>query len=408
MVVANGCSSSVRKELSGYTLVNACGELLPDVRIDAAAPAWLSKLLQRGFHDTLLQATSLFGDLGPTQPRMYVTFSPAPGGATWRGWTSGSELFLNFYGDWTESPELIYQAEKYVTHEVLHLWNGWKRRSGDTTPAWLTEGYAEFFALELMRARGSIDGARLQGEILERSAQCLSSRGSAEAPLNAPESAGGSAIYDCGVMSVYTLDRQLGSDTLEQASAPWRRLFNQQTSTEVTLDQVLTSYAVYSEKLRTDQEDAGGFQMTSSAGLPALQRLGIVPSRDITSAHYLVDARNAFLQSLVEHVCDAPPYGFSTYASYVKLDTADRCGPLSGDPEITGVAGKALFGDNALDGVEMGVKACNAGGNLRLNLKTGGEVVVPCRKPMTMARPRISLTCPPMAMCSVTTRSDGR
>src|SRR5690606_27293540 len=107
--------------------------------------------------------------------QVYVIFAPGDGQPAWRGWTSGPELFLTFSGQWADSEELRFLAEKYLTHEVLHLWNGWVRESGVLTPPWLTEGYAEYFALDLMVARGAITVGRMQALVLERSARCLHS-----------------------------------------------------------------------------------------------------------------------------------------------------------------------------------------------------------------------------------------
>ncbi|MDQ0466222.1 hypothetical protein QO010_004015 [Caulobacter ginsengisoli] len=58
-----------------------------------------------------------------------------------------------------------------------------------------------------------------------------------------------------------------------------------------------------------------------------------------------VDRRQRLLRHLLQQVCATGPMGFTDLGNAVRLDTGQRCGPLSGDPIISEVAGHNLAGD---------------------------------------------------------------
>ncbi|WP_426683447.1 hypothetical protein ABFU84_00315 [Xanthomonas translucens pv. undulosa] len=365
---------------------------------------WLADLIKSRFNQTMAQAVPLFGEIDQSQVRLYVRFIPSKLEPSWRGWTSGPELFLNFYGNWSDSPELRYEAEKYITHEVLHLWNGWKRRAGDSTPQWLAEGYAEFFALELMRARGSISGAELQRDVNNRATRCLAAGKSIELAPSL-ETLSGSAVYDCGVMAVYVMDRNLGSGTLAEAALPWRRVFDEHSKVEILLSDVLRAYHASPERVKPLVGLDTGHLDFPELNRRGLETLGIVVSPDESSDRYAKAAREGFFQALVQQFCTEPPFGFSSYPSYIELDTGSRCGRLSGDPKIVGAQGASFYGDSAIPAIRAAIDACNGGSSLELKLQDGSALTVRCKEPVSMVSALPSFHCPAGAPCDITHRN---
>ena len=403
-IVRTGCAAGAEAALTRYVLVAGCVQANTTVTVDQSAPSWLADLIKSKFRQTSTQAAALFGNIDGSQVRLYVNFMPSSLAPSWRGWTSGPELFLNFYGNWSDTPELRYEAEKYLTHEVLHLWNGWKRQAGDTTPQWLAEGYAEFFALELMRARGSISGADVQRAVEDRATRCLAVGHSTE---RAPDlkKLSGEAVYDCGVMAVYVMDRSLGSQSLAEAASPWRRVFGQYPGTEISLGEVLRAYHASPVRAKPSVESTSEHPEMPGLDAPGLKRLGAVVSMDESSVRYAAAAREALLQGLVQQFCTQPPFGFSSYPSYIELDTGSRCGRLSGDPKIVGVQGASIFGDAAIMGIRAAIEDCNAGGSVKLHTQDGSELAVVCKSPISMAPALPSFHCLQGALCDITHRN---
>lgn len=398
------CSDPISRALTGYALTNSCRLDGRHSYIDSSTPDWLARILEVGFESTLTRAQELFGDINAPAVRMYVRYSPSDAAPSWRGWTSEAELFVNFSGNWNDTDELRYHAEKYLTHEVLHLWNGWVRSSGDQTPAWLTEGYAEFFALELMRERGSITGDRLQRDLLERAEHCLSRLAKLDSLEAAEPRLKGKSIYDCGVMAVYQLDRKLDSRSLREAALPWKRLFNRHTTADISLNEVLEEYSFPKFHRANGSEAKLPSFDPPRFSLEDLEQVGILARRDSSSGSYLTAAREEFLQSLAQQFCESPPYGFTTFEAYAELDTEGRCGILTGSPKISGVASHSLFVGNIMPALTSAMEACKAGRAFQLNLYDGADIPVRCKSPMSLPAPRLSLACPLGANCDLRAR----
>ena len=404
--ISEHCITPISRPLSGYLLVDACLQDGRRVHVDSSTPTWLAALLETHLTSTLAQAQTLFGPIDDSAVRMYVRFSPSKEAPSWRGWTSGAELFVNFSGDWTETAELRYHAEKYLTHEVLHLWNGWLRSSGNQTPAWLSEGYAEFFALELMRARGSITGLQLQDELIERSMQCMNVAHAPDTTQLAELKIDGQSIYDCGVMAIYQLDRRLASASLTEAAAPWRRMFSDLSAGEITLEEVLSHYAAYARAIHPlDPRDISKIFSAPLFSRIGLEAMGIESTIDTSSDRYKTNVREQFFQSLVQQFCNSPPFGFTTYSDYVELDTDVRCDVLSGNPKISGVAGSSVFKDDVVKAVRSAVNACNMGEEFQLNVREGRDLLVRCKTDMSLASPRLALSCRANAACDIVVRN---
>jgi|GEM_PF-3147623 len=400
------CSSSGRSVLDGYHLIQWCLQAGRQLHVDPRVPDWLAELLEETLADTLVRGQALLGDLDESAIRLYVRYSAGDEQPSWRGWTSGPELFVNFSGNWTESDALRFEAEKYLTHEVLHLWNGWARRIDDGTPVWLNEGYAEFFALDLMRMRARITNTQMQAAVLSRSAKCLEQIENGGYVRDRDLRLYGEGIYDCGVMAIYQLDRRLESVTHQQAAAPWKAIFADVDGAAISLQEVLGHYVAYKA------ETAGGNGVDWQSGAferfsiswQGLEDIGIERSADTRSDEFGIRARAHFLQSLVQQHCIEPPYGFSTFDSYVELDTGDRCGILSGNPLVSGVGGRSLFGGDVASVVESAIAACNADGPIGLDLRDGARLELRCRQKMRSPPPLTQLACSQGRPCEIARR----
>ncbi|MET0329328.1 MAG: hypothetical protein ABW163_11260 [Luteimonas sp.] len=390
-ITSSQCPDAAPAVLAGYRLIDACRQQGGMTSIDARTPAWLARLLETTLEGTLARGQLLFGALDTDPVRLFVRYEGGTGPQTWRGWTKGAELFLGFSGDWTESEPLRFEAEKYVTHEVLHLWFGWKRHSGPDTPAWLSEGFAEYFALDMMRERGRQPVAVFQRAVLDRYDQCLAHLA---AGSSRPSPLSGASIYNCGVTGVYRLDRHLGSRTLAQAAAPWRGVF-ESSGTGVTPDEVAKHYVAAG----ADPVTAGDLERMATS--PEEDGLGLTVVADTMSGAFAAQARAHLLQALVQQFCPRPPYGFTTFDDHVELDTGDDCGPLSGRPRVSGVGAVSLFGPDAAAAVEAAIDACERHVPIRLLQPEGTHLQVECRQPISRPKPVLRARCAQESACDL-------
>ncbi|MEF3083226.1 hypothetical protein V3391_13515 [Luteimonas sp. SMYT11W] len=390
-LVSSGCPETSPTALTGYRLIDSCVQSAATTSIDARTPAWLAHLLETTFTDTLARGKSLFGALDTAPVRLFVRYDAGPGPQTWRGWTSGPELFLGFSGDWSEDDALRLEARKYVMHEVLHLWFGWKRPADPNTPAWLSEGFAEYFALDLMRERGHQPVAEFQRAIMDHYDRCLAHTAGGS---SRPSSLSGASIYDCGVTAVYRLDRSLGSTTIAHAAAPWRSVFDS-SGLGVTLDEVAKHYVAAGAEPIT----AGDIDRMATS--PEEDGLGLTVIADTTSEVFGTQARAHLLQALVQQFCPRPPYGFTTFEDHVELDTGDDCGPLSGRPRVYGVEAVSLFGPDAAAAVEAAIGACERHMPIRLLQPMGTHLQVECRQPISRPKPVLRIRCAPESACDL-------
>lgn len=264
-------------------------------------------------------------------------------------------------------------VQPFVAHEVFHNWQGGRFQAQEgVNGRWLDEGAAEYFSL-VAQASSSPDVALRSRNILSgRLAACLSKLEDEKTGLlnlNGPSAE--RTRYDCGAVAHWLVDIENGPS--KGAWGVWRG--------------ILTARGDYSVR-----DFIAAANADSSIALTALFHGGD-------------DVRTTILHALKDHAeeADSPPTGWATAAAWPLLesnckgqmgimtsddgrwilDTGDRCGPISGDPELLGI-GDDLFTDAGARAYKAVEAACTVGGEITVAVQVSGErrqVSVPCTRP---------------------------
>ena len=89
-------------------------------------------------------------------------------------------------------------------------------------------------------------------------------------------------------------------------------------------------------------------------------------------------ARSAIVDHMLNLQCLPGSKGFWTFEDHIRLDTGNRCGPLSGDPRIDRINGLSIFGGMraVFDDVEA---ACRNGESIQFGIfKSPESLTVEC------------------------------
>jgi hypothetical protein len=137
-------------------------------------PAWISEEVTQYAKMTFLASEKSFGAIEKYKFPVFIMFDDKQTEASWRGWSSGRSIFFLFGGkQWlTKTPELSTIVDSFVTHEIIHLWNGWKNKYRDDTPAWMIEGFAEYLSIAMRRDEGRLTDEDASKEVLSSMARC--------------------------------------------------------------------------------------------------------------------------------------------------------------------------------------------------------------------------------------------
>lgn len=338
-------------------------------------PVWLSKAVQA---DSEAATTFFQRRLGvplSTPPLMVMSLYDGPSRDFRGDVTEGQVVSLRLYGKAWAEPQAgsTTRVGLFTAHEYFHFWNGGLYRSTEMGRApWLHEGAAEYAARLSAMDSGHLDDAgmaRSLGISLSGCAGALGDKG-----LRADPPKRGSAVYDCGVVAQWIADLRTRSasggkrDVLDI----WRRIFADNAATK-TYDTAAFVAAVGSSPLTLLLEPGKDRWPTL---IEALAPLGATVVRTRSDD---LDRRDLFFH-LLKQACTGDSYGFYGEAAGVKLDSGDRCGPLSGDLFVDAVEGRSVMTEAAaaFDAVQA---ACAAGRTVTLVGR--GKVVAT----MTCARP---------------------
>jgi hypothetical protein len=347
---------------------------------DAGTPQWLSDHLSKTLSGQLDRLTELFGPVaGSSRPRLVIGYDPDPsrpssyrGEAGWR-----STIFIRFHGTaWNETDPMAEAAlASFVTHEAVHLWIGQGvRMASEDRTALMTEGAAEYLSWLLVNDNPRPDAPAAMDEAARRVSNCNTNVG--EVSLgNAPLS--GRAYYDCGFVVQWLADLETFTRDGTRVHDVWRDLLNS-GSQEISLGSFLqASRAQYADAWLTavsasDRIDAIA---DSAKGTFEVDRAGAFPARQGTGLA---------IMHVLEGQCRGGAFGFYEEGDRIRLDTGNRCGPLSGDPAVQKVNGKDVLADTeAL--LEVVSTACELGNDLTFTGEDDKVVaMVPCSKPLDL------------------------
>lgn len=330
-----------------------------------------------------------------------ATVDEASENTSWRGDVSDSgEIFLRFLGSgWLgEHEDLARIAERSFHHELVHALTSLGFQVRDGEPEWLWEGLAEYLALVYTSLHGfSGDADWFRAGIQERTSECINTLEQEGVGISHPAMLRGSAPYNCGVLVYWLLD-----------GAP---------ATQGTGDRLRDVWSSVTESFAAANPEYGVADLLSAAGSIGaveaqalfellvqgpggsdwqdldrlLSELGVLVTYEYDDA-WDARARSAVVDHILSLQCMPGRMGFWTFEDHIRLDTGDRCGPLSGDPFVDRINELSVFGDmqTVFDSVEA---ACSNGEAVQFEIFDSSEsLTVECAAPIRKLPPSARLT----------------
>lgn len=309
--------------------------------------------------------------------------------------TMGPAIALRFFGgQWKTFDPKSDRVDHLIAHETAHIWNSDTYHAAKRSPSWLWEGGAEFLALQARVAvmkRLTREGRRAHIEAALN--KCL--RALFDQAMNVPRAG---ANYVCGETVYWIADaaEKKRSGGRGDIFAIWRRIFDRADANGgvYSLVDFLTVSATSEDAARALSmflSDTGGERWQT---LPeVLKPIGIEIAEDkAPQDDYTL--RYIAMWHILDMACTGAR-GMRHETDYLKLDTGDRCGPLSGDPEIDTLNGHNLYTDMPA-AYAAAQSACSASGDIVL-ARTGkpGKWALRCTKPLAAAPPRFRIASAP-------------
>jgi len=330
----------------------------------------------------------------PGKPLIIVAPNPESESSNNQGSaTSGPMVALRLFGKrWQTFDEKADTFDHFIAHEAAHFWNSNTFHAAEGSPAWIWEGSAEVWALAARVAvmkRLSPSGRRdhLQSALNT----CVNAL--FDEPLVQHRS---NATYVCGEALYWLADAAEKKRTRGRGDifSIWRRIFDKAERT----GGIYTLHDLLAEAV-TDEDTKNAFALllaeTGSERWQTLPKivkpLGIHLATDAPDADTL---RTIAVAHILGLSCDGQ-YGMWLYKGHMKLDTGDRCGPLSGDPEIDTLNGYSLYTD-APAAFAAAKTACDAGGEITFTRAGKPEKwTARCTKPLPPAPPKFRVVATP-------------
>lgn len=319
----------------------------------------------------------------------------------WRGDVSESgELFLRFFGDgWNAgSEDLDRNVETFLYHELVHAVANRSFDVGDDEPEWLWEGHAEYLSLVYKGLYAATpDPLWFQAEIQRVTSECINNLEEEAGGISHPTMLRGSGPYDCGVLVYWLLD---GAPYAQGAGDRLRRVWSSvaerlaAADSEYGVEDLLAAAgvtrAVHARQL-VELLIRGPSGSAWQDRDRLLSELGVRVTYKYDDA-WDARARSAIVDHMLDLQCLPGSKGFWSFEDHIRLDTGDRCGPLSGDPRIDRINGLSIFGGirAVLDDVQA---ACRDGEFVQFGVFESSEsLTVECTAPIRELRPSAILT----------------
>ena len=368
---------------------------------DAASSSRVLEQLRAGIEPAVAWLGSFLRTESVDRVHVIATVEETDEGTRWRGDVSeNAEIFLRFFGDgWNrDNEELERITELVLYHELVHALMSNRFEVGEGEPEWLWEGHAEYLALTYMgRYAITAEPDWFQEEVRQRTTDCINTLEREGVGISHPSVLRGQDPYNCGVLVYWLLD---GAPALQGAGDRLRSLWS---SVVERLDDTDTDFRVAGLVAAAEAIEAVEAQKLfeilteGPAGNDWQERDRLLAGLGVNVTYEYGDAWNAHARTaVIDHLlrlhCTAPPIGFWTLEDHLRLDTGERCGPLSGDPLIDRINGLAIFGGMRAV-VESVERACSSGESVQLGIFESPEyVTVECTESIRELPPSATLS----------------
>lgn len=350
-------------------------------------PAWLRTSLD----GVMAKAVPLYSEqLGlPLTARPFVLVAyPDESGqrASYRGDTQANgEIALRFRGSgWSEAKSSNGDEQRFLLHELVHLWNAELFHAPDGEHlAWLHEGSAEYLALSAAKKLNVLSPAAFNDRVADAINRCIGALGTrslvdAAAPVR-------SGYYTCGVVVQWLAELSVAPNG--DAFTIWRNVFAAAAKRDRKYD--VEAFLAEVKKLTPPaRAPLMDFLFTTSRDwtqLPALVSPFGVRLAPLTGTSWDLHRRGHALRHLLSESCKGG-HGFYAFDDHVRLDTGDRCGVLSGDPQIVAAEGHDL--GKAIDRAYRAIEAqCKRAQPVRLKTTDGRTIAAACAHPLPSPAP---------------------
>ena len=307
--------------------------------------------------------------------------------------TTGPTVALRLFGKrWLTFDPKSDDFDHLIAHEAAHFWNADTFHAAEGSPAWLWEGGAELWALDARVAVMRRLTVRGRSDHIERALNaCVSSL--LDRPFTGHRS---NATYVCGETLYWLADviAKKRSNGRKDIFTLWRQIFDKAESS----GGIYTANEVFERAAPTPQAKEAFALFLADEGyerwqtLPArLKPFGVNLLAQPPTNETL---RDAMIVHMLDLYCEGTR-GMWREDDHMKLDTGDRCGPLSGDPEIDTLNGYSLYSD--LPAAHAALKqACEQNTDVTFT-RTGkpDKVTAACTKPLPPSPPNFRIVSTP-------------
>ena len=302
----------------------------------------------------------------------------------------GGVIRLSLSGQGWGAPDAAAMASFQATtaHELAHLWNATVFRSAPSAASWLPEGGAELLSLSALLSAGLVDGPAAGKRIADALDDCVV-RAGMRAWVSIHERQSGRIPYTCGLALHFGIAAAAHRhDPAVDAFGLWRAIWREdplyfeasparyfQRSGRASLVALLT-------RIFTDKEYPlveGLRELYREGGLGSEEGADIPPSMKSAAA-------GSVLAGIMGSACKGS-FGFRSLAGHFMVDQmpSNGCEPFQQGMKLGPTAGVDPWKDPIAAAAAVRA-ACAADAVVRIQLLEGGEITVPCKEPLELAR----------------------
>lgn len=351
-------------------------------------PGWLRRSAVEALKQSYEELESGFGQGLNFPITVILVWHPDAEHSGWRGHVAGlGSMGLRFKGSaWGEdSPSSGRQINKFVAHEVFHLWgSGVYDTSVNHEEPWLHEGMAEYYAI-LASQESAGEGRKSVAQAISR---CAAKSGSK--PFLELGKIKGSAPYDCGVFFQWISSYLVSIEAIATAS-DYLSVLDDVLRNGASDDGHYSPETFFEYLGRRPQSDANEIltNIVFATDDKKWNRLGVwlknkgLGIRQAEGASAAASDFGFAIFHILRGQCpDGVSRGFWTVDDRIRLQALDGCAPGLNLLEVSHIEGFHVISEKA-DVVNAIVGRCEAKQPVRLHhFATSDITEVACREPM--------------------------